>query len=130
MSNAMIQKTAMSDLLNTFAWTIGRDTMNRLIADRLDCAANMENACVKIAMGRKFAKVIVGSSVRYFVRLTDGVIFASASHNAPNFNRSFGTLWTINDFNWGGYEARAKFGTPWKMVPVKGGSGYLTAVAV
>lgn len=116
----------LTEGLEKLAFTIQHETIERLEADKLDCPANIENARVTVSMGRKFAKIIIGTGVRYFVRLTDGEIFASASRNAPNFNRSFGTLWTVDDFTWGEYEARAKPGSDWEMVPTRG--GYMTAV--
>ena len=114
--------------LINFSARLEKETIERLHADYLACPANIENARVTVKPGRKYAKVIVGSGVRYFISLTTGNIYASAGRNAPNRNRFFGTLWTVDDFNWGEYEARAKPGTNWEMVPVAGGSGYMTAV--
>lgn len=130
MFNKMMLEREFTDGITALCEVITVDTQARLVADNLACPANMQNAIAQYKTGRKFAKVLVGSSVRYFVRISDGYIFASASRNAPNFNRSFGNLWTIGDFDWGNYEARAKPGTPWTMVPVAGGSGYMTAVPV
>jgi len=114
--------------LINFSARIEKETIERLHADGLSCQANIDNARVTVKPGRKYAKIVVGSGVRYFVRKSDGVIFASVSRNAPNCNRSFGTLWTVDDFNWGAYEAVAKPGTPWRMVNTVG--PYATAVAV
>lgn len=116
----------MTAALSRFTAMLEKQTIERLVADKLDCPANIENARVTATKGRKFAKIMVGSGVRYFVSLSDGGIFASASRNAPNFNRSFGTLWTIDEFTWGEYEARALPGTDWEMIPTR--SGYMTAV--
>lgn len=82
--------------------------------------------------GSKFVRVYfkTGSSrsVRYFVRIADGAIFAANSWKVPNLNRQFGTFDTMNEFEWGGYEGVAKPDSRFKMKPVGGGSGYQTAV--
>lgn len=116
----------VQDALVPFMQRLEREQLERLVADGLDCPANIDNARVSYSKGRKFAKIMVGSGVRYFVRLADGYIYASASRNTPNFKRSFGSLWTVEDFDWGEYEARAKPGTPWIMVETA--NGYMTAV--
>jgi hypothetical protein len=126
MFSKLLSQEPVINATNDLAFLIQKETIERLIADKLDCPANIENARVTIVQGRKFLKLIVGSSVRYFVNLSCGTIFASASRNAPNFNRSFGTVFDMNDFTWGEYEARAKAGTRWEMVPTRG--GYFTAV--
>jgi hypothetical protein len=71
-----------------------------------------------------------GSSkaVRYFVRLADGAIFAANGRKVPNFNRQFGTLTTMYEFDWSGFEGVAKPDSQYEMVNVHGGSGYQTAV--
>jgi hypothetical protein len=135
MFSKLLSQEPVINALSDLAFLIQKETIARLIADKLDCPANIENARVTIVQGRKYAKIIVGSSVRYFVKLTGGdmvhraemgTIYASASRNAPNFNRSFGTVFDMNDFTWGEYEPRAKLGTRWTMVPTRG--GYFTAV--
>lgn len=100
----------------------------RLVNLKLDCTANTRDAIASAREGRLYFKVMVGGGVRYFVRKADGIIFAAAGRAAPCFNRSFGTLDTINDFHWGNYEPIANANTPWRMVPTRG--GYMTAVAV
>ena len=114
--------------IDNFCTLLEQDTIRQLKADKLDCSANLANAQTKSTLGRTYAKILSGGSVRYFIRLTDGVIFASKGWNAPNLKRSFGTVYTMNDFYWGHYEGTALKGTPWTMVPTK--FGYQTAVAV
>ena len=65
-------------------------------------------------------------SARYFVRIEDGTIFASASWRAPNFKRSYGTLDTAEQFDWSGFNGVAKPDSIYEMVPTRG--GYFTAV--
>lgn len=126
MFSKLLSQAPVINATSDLAFLIQKETIAHLIEYNLDCPANIENARVTIVNGRKYLKLIVGSGVRYFVRLSDGVIFASASRKSPNFNRSFGTVFTIDEFNWGGYEARVKRGSPWTMVPTS--AGYMTAV--
>jgi hypothetical protein len=82
--------------------------------------------------GPKFVRVYFesagrsGKSVRYFVRVADGAIFAANGWKVPNLNRQFGRLDTINEFDWSGYEGRSKPDSQFKMVPTV--HPYATAV--
>jgi hypothetical protein len=87
--------------------------------------------------GRLYVRVIVQHiwdgkpgqrSSRYFVRVADGAIFACEGWKKPNFNRQFGTLDTIDQFDWSGFEGRALPDSSFTMKMVPGGSGYMTAV--
>lgn len=63
---------------------------------------------------------------RYFVEVATGDIYACEGWKKPNFNRSFGTLDTIDQFDWSGYEGVAKPDSQYKMVTTV--SPYATAV--
>lgn len=114
-----------STQLDNFCRRVTGDTWQYLKDSNLDCDANQRNAVANWKPGRTFAKIVNGSSTRYFVRMSDGMIFASATWKKYNPNRSFGTLDTIDDFFWGNYEGFAKANTPWTMTPTRG--GYFTA---
>jgi len=112
-----------------------RETMQeQMIADLktagLDCPANHDGCKVRLKKGRKYVKVIVGGGVRYFVEHAtgSGTIFAAATRDKPNFNRSFGTVSEYPMFHWGGYEGVAKPGSGFTMKPTAG--GYQTAIPV
>lgn len=76
--------------------------------------------------GKVYARILIGGSAHYFVRVSDGMIFASASFKAPNFVRSYGTLDTIDQFDWSGYNAVA---LPHSNFTMKSTGGhYMTAV--
>jgi hypothetical protein len=82
--------------------------------------------------GTKYTRVFsrqgqsLAGSVRYFIRNQDGAIFAAEGWKKPNLRRQFGTLATMDQFDWGGYEAVAKPGSDYVMKPTRG--GYQTAV--
>ncbi len=65
-------------------------------------------------------------SSRYFVEVATGKIFACEGWKKPNLRRSFGTLDTIDQFDWSDYEGVAKLGSDFKMVKTSG--MYFTAV--
>jgi len=117
-------------LLEDWRQELEKQLLSDLIAAGLDCPANRDGCKVRTKKGRKYIKIIVGGGVRYFVAHEDGTgtIYASASRDKPNFNRSFGTLSDVRHFNWGGYEGVAKEGSPFVMKPTMG--GYATAIPV
>ena len=80
--------------------------------------------------GSKYTGVAIGGSMRYFVRKATGEIFAAATFRAPNFNRSFGTLDTVNDFNWGDYSPRLHEEASARWTMKHTAMGYFTAVPV
>lgn len=82
--------------------------------------------------GKKYTRIYfeeTGGSKhsRYFVRVADGAIFACNGWKVPNLNRQFGTLDTISEFEWGGYEGVALPGSSFVMKTTSG--PYATAVA-
>lgn len=65
-------------------------------------------------------------SVRYFIAVEDGTIYAASSWKKPNPKRSFGTLDTIDQFDWSGYEGVALPDSAYYMKTTAG--PYATAV--
>ena len=60
----------------------------------------------KIKMGRKYANIDVGSSGKYMVELETGRIYGIKGYGVIHRGHYYGTLDTINDYNWGEYDAR------------------------
>lgn len=65
-----------------------------------------------IMTGRKFDKVYVDGSVRYFVArcdvksAKDGDILGAKSKLSPNFRWFFGTLYTIDQWDWSDFHGK------------------------
>ena len=59
--------------------------------------------CIK--MGRKYANVDVGSSGRYMVELSTGAIYGIKGYGVIHRGHYYGTLDTVNDYEWGEYTA-------------------------
>lgn len=62
-----------------------------------------ESASIK--MGKKYAKVDIGGSGKYMVELATGMIFGIKGYGVIHRGHQYGTLETIEDYNWGGYTA-------------------------
>jgi hypothetical protein len=65
---------------------------------------------------------------RYFVEVKTGNIYACEGWKKPNFRRQFGTLETIDQFDWSGYEGVALPTSNYVMRATVG--PYATAVKV
>ena len=83
--------------------------------------------------GIKFVRIVVSDdgqhcSSRYFVRVSDGAIFACESWKKPNLRRQYGTLDTIDQFDWSGYQGMAKPDSEFVMKATDG--HYFTAVPI
>lgn len=126
MFNKWILEAERTRALEAFCARITTDQIHRLQDHGLVCDANMKSAVATVMKpGRVWTRIQIGSSVRYFVHNVSGQIFASASWRKPNTNRFFGMIDTIDQFDWGNYEAVAKPDSIYKMVPTDG--HYFTA---
>lgn len=76
-----------------------------LISSKCDCEANRANSKTSIKMGAKFARVDVGPSGKYMVDLASGEIFGIKAYGVVHRGHCFGTLATIQDWDWSGYRA-------------------------
>jgi len=62
---------------------------------------------VKIKHGKKYTKVDIGTSGRYMID-QEGNIYGIKAYGVIHRGHHFGTLDTINNYNWGGYRAYKK----------------------
>ena len=58
--------------------------------------------------GKKYTKIDVGSSGKYMVDNATGEIFGIKAYGVINRGHRYGTLDTINNWHWGGYDAVRK----------------------
>lgn len=64
-------------------------------------------ACkTKVTIGKKYARVDVGTSGKYMVHLETQEIVGIKGYGVPHLGHRYGTLDTIAQWNWGGYTAR------------------------
>src|SRR3990167_7072149 len=95
----------MEAKLEKFRAMLQAAQIERLIADRLDCEANLINCQITVKFGGKYARVDVGTSGKYMVVLATGEIFGIKAYGVIHRCHSYGTLDTIDEYNWGGYRA-------------------------
>jgi len=95
--------------LEELAKKITTEQQEELRRKHLDCDANTNNAIARVArvvMGKKYAKIDVGSSGKYMVEIETGRIYGIKSYGVIHRGHQYGTLDTINDYFWGSYTAR------------------------
>ena len=63
-----------------------------------------------IEMGKKYARVNVGTSGKYMVELETGRIFGIKGYGVIHRGHPFGTLETIDEWNWSEYRAQRRSG--------------------
>ena len=77
----------------------------QLHAQCLDCEANLMNAIATIQPGRKYTKIDIGSSGRYMIENETERIYGIKAYGVIHRGHYFGTLDTIDQYQWGGYYA-------------------------
>lgn len=88
--------------IQPFADLLQAEQLRRIIAT-CDCEVNRLNCTVTIKMGQKFAKVDIGSSGRYMVDLATGEIYGIKAYGVVHRGHRFGTLDTIDQYDWSDY---------------------------
>lgn len=85
---------------------MAEQSVERLQADDLACDANVFHAKkVVIKDGKKYIKVDQGDSGKYMIVKETGEIFGIKAYGVIHRGHQFGTLDTIDQWNWGGYRA-------------------------
>ena len=94
----------MNDKLEAFRALLEAD-QHRHYGDA-PCHASAWPCSIKI--GRKYANVDVGRSGKYMVDLSTGNIYGIKAYGVIHRGHQFGTLDTINEWEWSGYRAMRK----------------------
>lgn len=63
---------------------------------------------VNIKPGKKYTKVDIGGSGKYMVDLSDGAIYGIKAYGVIHKGHQYGTLDTVDQYDWGGYKAVKK----------------------
>ena len=97
----------MNDKIKAFGARVEAEYQARL---RRDYPSMPENCIDKVSIkpGKKYVKVDVGSSGKYMVDLSDGVIYGIKAYGVIHRGHIYGTLDTIDQWDWSGYEAVKK----------------------
>ena len=96
-----------SDKLTRFAEVLKEQQLEGLRARGLDCDANVFECETRIRPGTKYTKVDIGSCGRYMVTDT-GEIFGVKAYGVIHRGHAYGTLDTIDQWDWSGYRAVPK----------------------
>jgi len=91
--------------INALAELITKHQQAELHASHLDCEANLANAIATVKPGRKYTKIDVGSSGKYMVENATGRIYGIKAYGVVHLGHQYGTLDTINEWQWGRYYA-------------------------
>ena len=93
---ALIQEQQRERYLQQFP-----DTLQRGLDTLLHQATKTE-----VIEGKKYTKINVGSSGKYMIDISTGDIYGIKGYGVIHKGHHYGTLDTINAWNWGGYTAR------------------------
>ena len=90
--------------IEQLATKIEEHQIQRLKIEKLDCETNLKNAKTSVKLGNKYTRIDIGTSGAYMID-QDGNIFGIKAYGVIHRGHFFGTLDTINQYNWGGYRA-------------------------
>ncbi len=91
--------------LEAFRAKVEADQIARCIADNFDVDLHLHSLLATLKIGKKYAKVDIGRSGRYMVDMATGEIFGIKGYGVIHKGHRYGTLDTIEAYNWGGYSA-------------------------
>jgi len=96
------------DKLNGFAAMLEAGQLRNLVVRGVDCESNRLNCKVAVKPGPKYTKVDVGSSGKYMVENATEKIFGIKAYGVIHRGHQYGTLETIDQWNWDDYTASTR----------------------
>lgn len=99
------EKMDIEKALEAFRARVEADQIARCKAEGFRLELHLTNLLATLKIGKKYAKVDVGRSGRYMVDMATGEIFGIKGYGVIHKGHRFGTLDTIEAYNWGGYSA-------------------------
>ena len=94
--------------VNKLAELIQKETFDRYMTSFPNESLATPASRTKVIPGQKYVKVDVGSSGKYMIELSTGIIYGIKGYGVIHKGHSYGTLDTINDYYWGEYTAFKK----------------------
>ncbi len=101
----------MKNTIEQFAALLEAEQIQGLHRRQVACQSNIDNAKVKVKFGQKYIKVDVGNSGKFMVEAATGNIFGIKGYGVIHRGHWFGTLDTINEYDWSQYSPSRKDGT-------------------
>mgnify|MGYP001615715714 CR=1 FL=1 len=103
----------IQEALQRFAERLESEQRARLAREYPKLDLTTEQYRARVAVGLKYSLVDFGGSGKYMVVNATGEIFGIKSYGVIHRGHAYGTLGTLNAWDWGGYAA-----TPRKAVTV------------
>ena len=103
--------------LERFATLFQEQSLAELVRRKLDGPGNRAECQTSVKMGRKYANVDIGRSGRYMVELATGNIYGIKGYGQIHKGHQYGTLDTIDEWEWGGYTATRRAPATPKKAP-------------
>ena len=94
------------DKIEQFAQLLEQQQIQDLVRKIYD--PTLHNVKVTIKPGRKYTKVDVGTSGKYMVENSTSIIYGIKAYGVIHRGHWYGTLDTIEEYDWSGYYARKK----------------------
>ncbi len=94
--------TQLLTRIEQLATLIEEQTKQRFIEEYGDLTPHMNSMVVNVKLGNKYTKIDRGSS-GFLMIDADGNIFGIKAYGVIHRGHYYGTLDTINDYNWGDY---------------------------
>ena len=95
----------MKDKLERLAAKITAEQLEHHKREGLNFEGHEQYARAHFHIGKKYARIDVGTSGKYMVDLESGEIFGIKGYGVVHKGHRYGTLDTIQDWNWGDYTA-------------------------
>src|SRR6266850_1100256 len=95
----------LTNKINDFAGRLESDTVARMKLDGHVQSTIDHHAKTTVVPGSKYTKVNIGGSGRYMVENSTGIIYWTKGYGVIHRGYSFGTVDTINDWDWSSYKA-------------------------
>lgn len=94
--------------LKRFVEILEAAQLQGLIDRRVDCEGNRLQSKVHTHLGKKYIRVDVGGSGKYMVVVETGEIFGIKSYGVIHRGHHYGTLETVDSWDWSDYTAKWK----------------------
>lgn len=89
--------------LEALAALVQKESIERLVAQKLNCPANINNCTTSIKAGNKYTKIDIGHSGKLMIENSTGNIYGVKAYGVIHKGHQYGTLDTIKDYFWGYY---------------------------
>ena len=94
--------------IEVFRATLEAAQRQSLLAQGFKTAVDIGDHVCRVKIGRKYANVDVGRSGKYMVEIATEKIFGIKGYGVIHRSHQYGTLDSLDSWNWNGYTATPK----------------------